>query len=1072
MRAVITSAGAQARLLKAQEWLCARPRALVLGASLDAASEVARAAALKLGAAFGWQRFTLGRFAALLAGPRLARLELSPLSPLGLLGVCARVVHRMGKAGQLGRFQPLADQPGLPRALSRTLQEVRLAQARPGGDLGRILVEYEAELASAGLADRAKVFELALTASHELLGLPALLIDLPLQSTLEARLLSRLTGDVLAVAPSSDAARVSEALGVGAVALPEPRETSLSRVQQGLFQEEFGDGRPLGEDVSLLSAPGEARECVEIARLVLREAARGVPFDAMAVLLRAPSQYRPLLQEAFARAGVPAHFASGTLKPDPAGRAFLALLACAAEGLTARRFAEYLSLGEVPKAVQGGEPPPAPPSGDNWVPPDDELSPRPAEVSTSAPVEEAGGDAPVVEGTLRAPWNWEKFLLDAAVIGGRDRWQRRLDGLAETLLLRLAEAVRSGEDERALNLRRDLANLKSLRDFALPLIDVLAALPPEATWGEWLDQLRVLAARALRNPDRVLSLLAELQPMSPVGPVPLAEVRLVLGRRLTELPVRPASRRHGLVYVAETAAARGLAFEVVFVPGLAEKLFPQKVLEDPLLRDRERVLLEGLTTSEGRIAEERLALRLAVGAAKRAAVLSWPRIDLSQGRARVPSFYGLEVLRAAEGKLPAFSELSRRAEEASGARAGWPAPRESQDAIDEAEHDLSLLARAFGQTDEERKGTAAYLLEANPHLKRALRARARRWLKRWTRSDGLVLLDEPGQAVDPAARAALHTHLPSQRAFSPTALQNYSACPYKFVLQAIHRLGPREVPEAIDEIDPLERGSLIHEVQFELLRELQDTSALPIAEASLPAAQARLDAVLSRVAARYADKLAPAIERVWTDCIAAVSVDLREWLRRMTGELSWDPWRFELSFGLANDVTERDPHSTPDPVVLDEGLKLRGSIDLVERRASGDLRATDYKTGKAWAKPGVVIGGGSTLQPALYALVLEKLFPGTRVEGGRLYYSTYNGEFTPVDVPLTTEVRGSVQQLAQTISQAVEQGFLPAAPRKNDRYSECDRCDYLPVCGPGELQRVGRKPQEALEPLIKLRKLP
>jgi len=269
----------------------------------------------------------------------------------------------------LGRFQPLAEQPGLARALSRTLQELRLASAKPGGDLGRILAEYAAELAAAKLADRAQIFQLALTAEHELLALPALLVDLPLQAPLEALLLARLSGEVLATAPPSDAARVSQALGVAATALVEPRDTYLARVQQGLFQETSPDGGPLGDDVVLLSAPGEARECVEIARLVLREAGRGVPFDQMAVLLRAPSQYRPLLQEAFARAGVPAHFASGTLRPDPAGRAFLALLACAADGLSARRFAEYLSLGEVPQAVQGA-PPAAPPSGDRWVPPD------------------------------------------------------------------------------------------------------------------------------------------------------------------------------------------------------------------------------------------------------------------------------------------------------------------------------------------------------------------------------------------------------------------------------------------------------------------------------------------------------------------------------------------------------------------------------------------------------------------------------------------------------------------------------------------------------------------------------
>ena len=222
---------------------------------------------------------------------------------------------------------------------------------------------------------------------------------------------------------------------------------------------------------------------------------------------------------------------------------------------------------------------------------------------------------------------------------------------------------------------------------------------------------------------------------------------------------------------------------------------------------------------------------------------------------------------------------------------------------------------------------------------------------------------------------------------------------------------------------------------------------------------------MNRVAAGWEDDLAPAIERVWKDCIAAVKIDLREWLRRVAGDRSWTPWRFELSFGLP-EMEARDPHSSKDPVALDEGIQLRGSIDLVEKAADGALRATDYKTGKAWAEQGTVIGGGATLQPALYALALGKLFPQARIEGGRLYYCTYTGEFTDVPVPLGAEVRTSVRALAHTLSDAVERGFLPAAPRDA---RECERCDYLPVCGPGEFNRSGRKPQDALAPLTTLR---
>ena len=108
--------------------------------------------------------------------------------------------------------------------------------------------------------------------------------------------------------------------------------------------------------MQVFSAPGEAREAVEIARRMLAEAARGVRFDEMAVLVRAPQQYLGLLEHALARAAIPAWFDRGTRRPDPAGRALLALLFCAEEGLSARRFAEYLSLAQVPDPMDATMP--------------------------------------------------------------------------------------------------------------------------------------------------------------------------------------------------------------------------------------------------------------------------------------------------------------------------------------------------------------------------------------------------------------------------------------------------------------------------------------------------------------------------------------------------------------------------------------------------------------------------------------------------------------------------------------------------------------------------------------------
>ena len=82
-------------------------------------------------------------------------------------------------------------------------------------------------------------------------------------------------------------------------------------------------------------------------------------------------------------------------------------------------------------------------------------------------------------GALRAPWRWEKLIVDSAVIGGDpERWRRRLKGLRGEYEEQLREAQREDPDSaRAGQLERDIANLSHLAGFALPVIDTLASWP-------------------------------------------------------------------------------------------------------------------------------------------------------------------------------------------------------------------------------------------------------------------------------------------------------------------------------------------------------------------------------------------------------------------------------------------------------------------------------------------------------------------------------------------------------------------------------------------------------------------
>ena len=95
-----------------------------------------------------------------------------------------------------------------------------------------------------------------------------------------------------------------------------------------------------------------------------------------------------------------------------------------AEGLSANRFAEYLSLGQLPEPGAQTE---------MWVAPGDELfaaadsDDEHAAVSEPEPsLELTHEDQPEIAGTLRTPRRWEWMLVEAAVIGGDpERWRRR-----------------------------------------------------------------------------------------------------------------------------------------------------------------------------------------------------------------------------------------------------------------------------------------------------------------------------------------------------------------------------------------------------------------------------------------------------------------------------------------------------------------------------------------------------------------------------------------------------------------------------------------------------------------------
>ena len=910
------------------------------------------------------------------------------------------------------------------------------------------------------------------------------LLDIPMEHAAEREFVAAVIGSaptVLATALAGDRDAVAhfEALGGTVEAAAESQGSDLACLRRFLFASDTEPpARELDGSLQVFSAPGEGRECVEIARRILAEARRNIRFDDMAILVRSPHSYLGLLEHALRRADVPAWFDRGTRRPHPTGRAFLALLACAAERLSAARFAEYLSLGQVPAE-------PVPPDA-AYVASNDEAFGLPEEAGNQGSgIGDRGSGVPdspdsrsptdprslipnphVIAGTLRAPWQWERFLVDAAVIGqDASRWRRRLAGKSAEIAAQLQEAERQdGVDSgRAPGLRQVLEQLACLEAFALPIVEELASWPREAAWGIWLDHFTRLAPRVLRSPSLVLRVLADLRPMADVGPIDLDEARRVLSERLLTLEVEPPVRRFGRVFVGTPQQARGRSFRVVFVPGLAERLFPQKPREDPLLLDTLRTGVDApLATQPRRLAAERLLLQLAAGAASERLYISYPRIELAESRARVPSFYALDVIRAATGRVPDYEWLEARARVAGNATLAWPAPPDPNEAIDDQEHDLAVLRQLLDDHDRDRvRGHAHYLLKLNECLRRSVIDRWARGEPRWSVNDGLT-------RVSPDTREPLASQRLTARPYSLSALQRFAACPYQFVLAAIYRLQPLEQPEPLQRMDPLTRGSLFHEIQARFFSTLQKRAALPVTGETLDAAAHVLDQVADAVAAQKYDELAPAIDRVWKDEIASIRRDLHAWLHYLARDgAEWRPRFFEFGFGTV--PGERDANSVRDAVTLPGGFQLRGAVDLIEEHhAMKVLRVTDHKTGR---KPDriekVIIGGGSVLQPVLYAMAIEAAL-GRTVSQGRLFYCTAAGSFYEHAIPLNEMTRTAGLEVLQVIDRAIEGGFLAATPTED----ACGRCDFRPVCGPDVFRRVSRKPKDHIADLTAIRSRP
>ena len=212
--------------------------------------------------------------------------------------------RRAGRA----EFARVADTPGFHASLTRTINEfasagcdsAHLARNLPAAPLAEAFLNvyqaFEAILRDRGLALRAQRLERAAEriASEGVGGTATIWMD------------------GFHALPDPEL-RVIEALGRHAevtLTLDERDLTGslrgrLNRI--GFCEERMARARP-APAIAVVRAPNMERECEEIARGILQQAASGRPFREMAVIVRPVEAYVPPLRSTLARFGIPARF--------------------------------------------------------------------------------------------------------------------------------------------------------------------------------------------------------------------------------------------------------------------------------------------------------------------------------------------------------------------------------------------------------------------------------------------------------------------------------------------------------------------------------------------------------------------------------------------------------------------------------------------------------------------------------------------------------------------------------------------------------------------------------------------
>ncbi|MCM2465972.1 PD-(D/E)XK nuclease family protein [Methanoculleus oceani] len=565
---------------------------------------------------------------------------------------------------------------------------------------------------------------------------------------------------------------------------------------------------------------------------------------------------------------------------------------------------------------------------------------------------------------------------EARITGGAAAWYERLAALTSALE---EERTRPDTPESARDrLAAKIAAIGAVRDGIRELFADLAALEGKKTlpghlaaYRSLLDRWQAPAMPAEGDPDlledeardlggfmETLAALERLARLLPEEKVPLSEFSSLLG--LFAAGTRTGRRRNsGAVRVVGVREIAHLAVPYLFIGDLVEGAMPRLTTRLPFTTDAETRRL-ATRSKEDILREERYHFMAALLAARSRVYLSYP---------------------AADGATPLIRSGFVDAVREAFSPETWGSGDFPDSALAAARRAGVLLAR----------GETPAGMPPGLTIREAVR---RLNVENYHRKGGYDSPYDGLLAGDPAIVAALAERFGDMAVFSPTALETYADCPFRFYLERALGLAP--LPPADPDLTAQERGSLVHRIACRFYSGWKRDGNGAVTEACYPDALRLILSTGREEADRFAfTSPAWVADKEHLLGSPAAGRGLLERFLRHEAEIAGSgllPQAFEVSFGLPLVPGEVDAASTTDAVAIPLGgetIRLRGRVDRVDVLPDGRFTITDYKTGTS--HPGLKdIAAGKALQLPLYLRAVETL---TGMEGvAGTYYTLRRGE--------------------------------------------------------------------------------